>query len=277
MASPLATGLFHAAVDMSGSSVLNASLQRAESANRVFLQKTGCGDRVCLRRLSVTQVLQAVPWQEFPFWAAEDLTDLPTRGRFVGPVAVVDGHVLEAPPLELRSFSRSLPEEALRLYPSSAPCPTPDRCPERAYTTMGSDIRLTCPSNHLARSAAAALRSPVYRYLVTHTPSGPVGVASGLLPFAGRFSFRGLDAVAFFGGMESVLGKTPSDRDRSFQELLTRHLVGFARTGKMAAEWPEYPEATALLSDRLALVQNYSSARCRLWKENGLDAYAWTS
>lgn len=28
------------------------------------------------------------------------MTDLPTRGRFVGPVAVVDGYVLEAPPFE---------------------------------------------------------------------------------------------------------------------------------------------------------------------------------
>lgn len=44
---------------------------------------------------------QAIPWQVYPAWAAEDLTDLPTKGNFVGPVAVVDGVVLEAPPFEV--------------------------------------------------------------------------------------------------------------------------------------------------------------------------------
>lgn len=44
---------------------------------------------------------QAVPWQEYPSWAADDLVDLPVKGRFVGPVVVVDGYVLEAPPFEV--------------------------------------------------------------------------------------------------------------------------------------------------------------------------------
>lgn len=58
MTSPAAKGLFRAAVDMSGSYVFNASLERAEADNRVFLEKTGCRDGACLRRLSVQQVLQ---------------------------------------------------------------------------------------------------------------------------------------------------------------------------------------------------------------------------
>ncbi|XP_029282833.1 uncharacterized protein LOC115005160 [Cottoperca gobio] len=323
MTSPLAKGLFRAAVDMSGAYVYNTPLQRAESDNLAFLKKTGCGDLSCLRRLSITRILQAVPWQELPSWAADEKTDLPVRGRFIGAVAVVDGYVLEAPPFEvwekkgehsdvpfvigtmeqevdyrppagnisswtwgdyqwsvtdkLRSFSETLPKEALDLYPSSARCPTTDRCPERAYTTMVSDIRATCPNNDLAWRAAAALDSPVYRYVVTHTPSGPVNTSGVLLPFPSRFSFHCLDVVTFFGGLESVLGKPLSDGDKSFQDLFTRHLVNFAKTGKMADEWPEYPAATALLSDRLSTVQNYSAVRCQLWKENGLYAYAWTN
>ncbi|XP_018548383.1 para-nitrobenzyl esterase [Lates calcarifer] len=324
MMSPLAKGLFHAAVDMSGSYVYNATLERAESDNLVFLKKTGCRDLSCLRRLSVRQILQAVPWQEYPSWAADEMTDLPTRGRFIGPVAVVDGYVLEALPFEmwekkgghysdvpfvvgtteqeadfsppagnistwtwgdyrwfvtekLKSFSESLPKDALDLYPSSVPCPTSDRCPERAYTTMVSDIRVTCPNNDLAWRAAAALNSPVYRYVVTHTPSGPVNVSGDLLPFPSRFSFHCLDAVAFFGGLESALGKPLSDKDRRFQDLITHHLVSFARTGKMGKEWPEYPSATALLSHNLSRFQDYSAARCDLWQENGLFSYAWTN
>lgn len=78
----------------------------------------------------------------------------------------------------------------------------------------------------------AALLSPVYRYVVTHTPSAPVDESSDLMPFASRFSFHRLDALALFGGLEAVLGRPPSDRDRSFRDLLTRHLVHFARTGE---------------------------------------------
>lgn len=60
---------------------------------------------------------------------------------------------------KLRSFDENLPREALKLYPSSAPCPTKGCCPERAFTTMVSDIRVTCPNNDLALRAAGTLRS----------------------------------------------------------------------------------------------------------------------
>ncbi|XP_019967407.2 para-nitrobenzyl esterase [Paralichthys olivaceus] len=319
MTSPQAKGLFQAAVDMSGPYVHNVTLKQAESDNMVFLKKTNCGDLSCVRRLSVRQVLQAIPWEEYPSWAPDGMTDLPTRGRFIGPVVVVDGFVLKAPtfkemneghsdvpflvgtteqevdfrpPAEnismwtwedyrwfvtdkLESFSEKLPKDALDLYPVSGPCPIADRCPERAYTTMVSDIRVTCPNNELARTAAAALTSPVYRYVVTHTPSGPVNTSGGLLPFPSRFAFHRLDAVAFFGGLEVVLGKPLSDEDKRFQDVITRHLVNFAKTGKMEKEWPEFPAATALLSGRLSVTQNYSAARCDLWRENELLAYAW--
>ncbi|KAM3877257.1 para-nitrobenzyl esterase [Diretmus argenteus] len=323
MMSPLAKGLFHAAVDMSGSYVYNATLQQAESDNLVFLNKTGCRDPACLRNLSPREVLQAVPWQEYPSWAGDDLTDLPTKGSFIGPVAVVDGHVLPASPFEiletggnfsdvpflvgtteqetdfspplnnisewtwddyrwfvtekLGSFSDILPKEALDLYPSSAPCPIKVRCPERSYTTMVSDMRVTCPNNDLARRAAAALHSPVYRYVVTHTPSGAVDIGSDLIPFPSRFSFHCLDAVSFFGGLERVLGKPLSPQDKDFQDLFTRHLVTFAKQGKMEAQWPEFPAATALLSDKLSVVQDYSAVRCRLWQDNGFYSYAWVN
>lgn len=59
---------------------------------------------------------------------------------------------------KLQSFNESLPTAALKLYPPSAPCPTTDRCPERAYTTMVSDIRVTCPNNDVAQRAAGKLQ-----------------------------------------------------------------------------------------------------------------------
>lgn len=58
MVSPLAKGLFRAAVDMSGSYIFNATLEEANAANQVFLEKSGCRNSSCLRSLSAQQVLQ---------------------------------------------------------------------------------------------------------------------------------------------------------------------------------------------------------------------------
>ncbi|KAK2895011.1 hypothetical protein Q8A67_012240 [Cirrhinus molitorella] len=321
MMSPLAKGLFHGAIDMSGSYVYNASLESAEKDNLKFLRRTGCKDAICLRGLHIAQVLQAIPWQEYPSWAANELTDVPVKGVFLGPVAVVDNHVLKAPPFEswekggagsfndvpfvvgtteqetdfgppyenistwtwrdyrwivknkLTPFGEALTNQALSLYNSSAPCPTSDRCPERLFTTMVSDMRATCPRNDLAKRAAGALKSPVYRYLVTYTPSKQAN-ASSWLPFPSRFAFHLLDSLAFFGGLEMVLG-TLSPADIKFQEMITKYFVHFAKEGKMPAEWPEFPSHVALLDKNISFVTSYSRERCDLWEENGFYSYAW--
>lgn len=319
MMSPLAKNLFHRAIDMSGSYVYNASLESAEKDNLVFLKRTGCRNAACLRKLDVTQILQAIPWEEYPYWAAEDLTDIPVKGRFCGPVAVVDGHVLPVPPFDawkkpgqfndvpfvvgtteqeadygpvmknishwtwgdyewfvkekLSPFGNTSVSEALRLYNSSAPCPINDRCPERLYTTLVSDMRVTCPNNDLARRAADALSSPVYRYIVTYTPSKAVDYAPWM-PFQSRFSFHLLDSLAFFGGLEMVLG-TASPQDKAFQELLTKYFIYFAKEGKMPAEWAEFPSRTALLDNTFRAVRDPFSERCRLWEEQDFYKYAW--
>ncbi|XP_016536653.1 para-nitrobenzyl esterase [Poecilia formosa] len=307
MMSPLAKGLFHAAVDMSGSYVLNATLEKAESDNLVFLKKTGCTDLACLRRLTMRQVLQ-VRYHHLQVsgrshhHGADQVPGLTLKqdegmshlmfASAAGDEAMIRMLIEAGAQLnlqsewtwgdyswfvteKLQSFGPGLPKDALDLYPSSAPCPTTVRCPERAFTTMVSDIRVTCPNNDLARRAAAALSSPVYRYVVTHTPSGPVNTSNGLLPFPSRFSFHCLDVLAFFGGLDRFLAKPLSPQDRSFQQLFTHHLVNFAKTGRMEAAWPEYPSAIALLSEKLEVKKNHSSTRCELWEKNGLFAYAW--
>lgn len=75
----------------------------------------------------------------------------------------------------------------------------------------------------------------MYRYLVTHKPSGPVNATSDLLPFASHFSFHSLDVVSFFRGLEVVLAKPLSDADEKFQSLITQHLVTFATTGELTS------------------------------------------
>lgn len=61
---------------------------------------------------------------------------------------------------KLQAFGKDLPKAALGLYPDSAPCPARDRCPERALTTMVSDLRVTCPAGDLALRAAGEAAQP---------------------------------------------------------------------------------------------------------------------
>lgn len=323
MMSPQAKNLFHRAIDMSGSYVYNATLESAEKDNLVFLRRSGCKDATCLRKLSVTQVLQAIPWQEYPSWAMDDLTDIPVKDRFSGPVAVVDGHVLSVPPFEawnkkdgqysdvpfvvgtteqetdfsppvknisewtwddyewfvkekLSPFGNASVSEALRLYHNSAPCPINDRCPERLYTTLVSDMRVSCPNNDLARRAADVLSSPVYRYIVTYTPSKAAD-SSPWMPYNSRFSFHLLDSLAFFGGLEMVLGKI-SPEDKAFQDMITKYFIYFAREGKMPADWAEFPSHTAMLGKTFQDAEGMwhpFADRCKLWEEQDFYKYAW--
>lgn len=69
---------------------------------------------------------------------------------------------------KLRPFGDDVLSQALRLYNSSAPCPTNDRCPERLYTTLVSDIRASCPSNHLAKQAAGQHKLTCLITLIRH-------------------------------------------------------------------------------------------------------------
>ncbi|KAG2462706.1 para-nitrobenzyl esterase [Polypterus senegalus] len=320
MMSPLAKGLFHKAIDISGSYIYNKSLEEAEKENLIFLEKANCWDAQCLRSLSAEEIVKAVPWLEYPFWAAEDLNDLPIKGRFDGAVAVVDGYVLPAAPFQmweqkfseyndvpfvigttrqesdfspafnnistwtwddyqwfvrdkLKPFGNNISETALSLYQEFKQCQVPKRCPEKAYTTMVADMRITCPSNDLARRAARALKSPVYRYIVTYTPSSEALVLD-FIPFPARFSYHTLDTTGFFKSFD-INHKVSTATDRQFQQLMQKYFIHFVKTGKMPPEWQTYPKHIALLSNTFNAMTDDFPKQCSLWEENGFYSYAW--
>ncbi|XP_069596017.1 para-nitrobenzyl esterase-like isoform X1 [Ranitomeya imitator] len=320
MVSPLAKGLFHRAIDISGSSVFKATMEEAEKDNLPFLKRSGCQDARCLRNLSISKILQSIPWSEYPNWAADDLCDLPQKGKFIGPMIVVDGHVVLAPPLDvwkqkipgysdvpylvgttlqeaefapfysniskwseedyrwfvtslLRTFGGNLSSEALALYPTSEFCSQPERCVEKTYMTMVSDLRAACPSNVRAHRAAETLRSPVYRYQVDYTPSHPARIGS-FFTYDSWFAFHMVDTLGFFGTLDTILGAISED-DRTFQRLIRKYFIHFAKEGSMPPEWPEYPDGTAVLSTSLCAVKDYRSRQCALWEENDMFQYAW--
>lgn len=85
-----------------------------------------------------------------------------------------------------------------------------------------------------------ALTSPLYRYLVTYTPSKEAD-SSTWLPYPSRFSFHMIDSLAFFGGLEMALGTTTS-KDKAFQQTLTKYFIQFAKEGKHHSLTQEPPQ-----------------------------------
>ena len=93
LASPLAKGLFHKAWLSSASPILNKTAADAFKDNEIFLKNTNCANLTCLYSLTPDEVTSSVPWVEYPSWAMLDLGDLPTKNKFNGALAVIDGMV----------------------------------------------------------------------------------------------------------------------------------------------------------------------------------------
>ncbi|XP_077978737.1 neurotactin-like [Glandiceps talaboti] len=308
LVSPLTEGLFQRAWMMSSSVIFNKTLADAAKDNLVFLENTGCKDVKCLRDLSPDKVLTSIPWEVYPSWGAL-ITDLPDKNRFYGAIAIVDGIVVPNRPFDmwqsgrghdvpvvvgttaqeidfapvsddisnwtwdtfdaalkakLDPFEENITEQAKVLYPETG-------TPEYVYTTMVSDLRVGCPNDVLSATAAAALQSSVYRYITTSRPSQPV---SAFKPFKSTYAFHGWDCFAFFDTLGQFLS-TPSKEDVKFSKKMQELFLGFARDGKMPAEWQPFPESTALIATNLTTVKRYHAAECDFWTKHGFFSYAW--
>ena len=142
-----------------------------------------------------------------------------------------------------------------------------------AYTSMASDIRLTCPNNILALNASRAFKSFVYRYIVTNAPSSPIN----LIGFSATFAIHMWDLVALFG-FPPAFHYNPSSKDLRFMENLRREFGKFIHGKLKDSSWKQYPEHTAVFTDNGMQVLNkdgYHKRECDFWLENGFFPYAW--
>jgi len=55
----------------------------------------GCSDqgsvRDCLRGKNATELIDGIPWIQYPSWGAHDLINIPSKDSFIGAVLVTDG------------------------------------------------------------------------------------------------------------------------------------------------------------------------------------------
>ncbi|XP_021372330.1 uncharacterized protein LOC110462619 isoform X1 [Mizuhopecten yessoensis] len=312
LTSPLAQGLFHRAWLLSASPLLTKTKVGAAIDNMVFLKKTNCDNITCLLQMSANDVTQAVPWNEYPFWAMMDQIDLPVRGQLDGGLSIIDGYVLKEAPFDAwvkghgndvpvivgttaqENDFEGIPDEivnkstyetyVMRKIGSFGSdiakmalrlYPVGKETVRHQFTSMVSDVRVGCGNDLLALYAAVNTNSPVYRYVVTSVPSAPVspfGIALDTL-----LSFHGWDGYAFFGTMQEIMSH-PSGNDIMFEANLRREIMSFVESGSpYSKDWHPFPESVVLLSDDTKVTSGYHTYHCNFWMENGFFDYSWVN
>ncbi|XP_033741434.1 para-nitrobenzyl esterase-like isoform X2 [Pecten maximus] len=312
LASPLAKGLFQKAWMLSASPLLTKTSVGANIDNIVFLKNTNCSNITCLLHMSAHDVTQAVPWNEYPFWAMADQVDLPVRAQLDGGLAIVDGYVLKETPLDAWVNGRSndvpliigttaqetdfvgIPNELMNKSTYDAYVlrklgsfgtdiakmalrlyPLGKESIRHQFTSMVSDVRVGCGNDIVALWAAVNTDSPVYRYVVTSVPSVPVrafGIGSET-----ALSFHGWDGYAFFGTLPEIMVH-PSHNDIMFEANIRREIMSFVETGSpYSKDWLPFPESVVLLSDNTKVTSGYHSYQCDFWMQNGFFDYSWVN
>ena len=171
---------------------------------------------------------------------------------------------------KLGPFLRNAVSEVLSMYNGSL---DDGKSLQFAYSSMASDLRETCPNNVLALNASKGFRSPVYRYVMTNSPSAPINLFGAPVTLACHM----WDLLAFFG-FPDEFNYTPSGKDKSFMRDLRREFGEFIYKGTVKDEsWKEYPESTALFTDNGVSVpkEEYHKRECDFWIKRGFFSYGW--
>jgi para-nitrobenzyl esterase len=298
VASPLAAGLFSAALMESGACVATP-LAKAEEKGIEVAKAVGCegeGAAACLRNVPATALAQTTPAE----------VDIAAVGR-LSYDGVIDGWSLPAAPLELIAQGKHnrvpvaignntaetgaavppieteeqyraavaafvtgagsgqvLVDAVLAQYPASS-YPTP----RAAYVALTSDVKFVCTARTAARALAAAQPEPVFRFVFSHVAEN----ASALLQARG--AVHGSELTYVFGNLavETATGVyTPGPSDLAVSEAFRSYWTAFARDGDPngggATPWPRYDAATdpyLLFADPLAAEAGHRSAQCDFW------------
>ena len=178
-----------------------------------------------------------------------------------------EGIVLE----HMYPFGIDVADTALKMYPMN------EMTPEYQFTTLSSDIRVTCGNNIMAIYASQNTKSPVYRYIVTAFPSKPVHILG--MPFPSSYSFHMLDALAFFGSLKDYINPL-SQSDIDLGSNVRREVLWFTRYGMpysafRTGTWKQYPNSTGLLGSVTEVVSDYHGPQCNFWLMKGFFGYSW--
>ncbi|MFF4350387.1 carboxylesterase/lipase family protein [Streptomyces sp. NPDC001530] len=299
IASPTARGLFHRAIQQSGSCVSDAALApltlaAAQRRGRSFAASVGCADpstaSACLRAVPATELLRGDSG-DASLWAANTgprLLPLPPRkawavGR-MSAVPVLSGSthdeyryftalrvdLLGGGPLTSRTYAaligQQYPDEAaavLETYPASA-----YSSPNLAYSAVGTDRLFACPARGDSRLYSG--RVPVYAYEFDD-PEAPPFIPA---PHTPQGAFHASE-LAYLFPTASLRPLTPAQQRLSV--AMTGYWARFAATGNPngpgAPAWPRYTTdrdgIQVLTPDQTAPTTTFAADhRCAFWQRH---------
>ncbi|KAK2193495.1 hypothetical protein NP493_12g08010 [Ridgeia piscesae] len=304
---PDTKGLFHRAWLMSPSPKFERPLAQTQRENLDFLNHTGCGQASpdaskevleCLHHLAPEDILDALPWDA---WENPQFQHLPERGETSRALAIVDGVFVAQQPVlawkhqmvndvpllignmaqevwgdakmpstwddydayvrhKLDPFQANMSEMAVQLYGHD------QALPDYQLASMVSDLRAICGVDEIAKVAASVFKSPVFRYVA----------APHMLDTKHNttYAFRGMDALAFFGGVKAFTSK-PTDNDRKFVKNIRDVVAQFTSNGQIPG-WETFPTKTGIQTLSIQLPGVFKPNACRFWRENGMfPEFAW--
>lgn len=293
LASPLAKGLFHAAISESGG-LPATTLAAAESALSARVDSTSCAnaaDRLlCLRSKTAAELLAELPGSIGIGGVA--VGNDPSK---YGPV--VDGKLLGKSWVETvkagehnrvpfiigtnadelaqmmsvkvtteaeyqmvvqQSFGVSAPS-VLAAYPV-ADYPTP----QDALVALYSDMRFTCPAREIARALAAAQQEPVRRYFFTRRAKTLIGEN----PAA-----HAVELLYVWNTLTDIIGYNPVAEDLALSNTMMEYWQRFGAAGDpnggTLLNWPLYDGAKDSFLELNAppsAGEGVRTAQCDFWK-----------
>jgi para-nitrobenzyl esterase len=298
VASPLAKGLFSAALMESGGCVA-AGAAAAQSFAGTFAAKVGCtgGDvAACLRGVDATTLELAFPEpasvsapKQGDFQPNVDgVTLLDTPHKVIATGAhnhvpfVVGGNANETGQAIVAQYPAGMTaqqyDDAVLAYAGGnatvasavqAMYPPSDYGgdPRAAFIALTTDSKFVCTVRYDARAAAASQSEPVRRYFFTHvvdgTPALPAVTAAG--------AFHGLELLYVFRHIAPA-GYTPSAGEQSLTDAIDGYWSRLAETGDPngggAPTWPPYDASTdpaIVLDDVVTTTSGIRSKYCDYW------------
>jgi len=262
LASPLAKGLFHRALALSGTSLaVRTTLAEAEKAGVTFAQTLGAPSLAALRQKPAEEVLRAKQPRMGPVvdgWVLpQDVYSIFAAGR-QSRVPLVVGTVADDAPgagtaptaaaahTDARSTYGERADRYLKLYPATTDAEAAKSAHAFRTNSALANARL------LARLHSKTAQSPVYWYFFTHTSPMPEGVVWDGRPAPSWGAYHGSELVYVFNAFP-FQDWAWRPVDRKLGETISSMWVTFARTGSPNGsglpEWPVFdPKLEVLMN-----------------------------
>jgi len=291
--SPLASGLFGAAVMESGACSAKTNVD-AETFGTLFLNATGCGSAAdipgCLRSLSAASITTALPQQVLV--AGNGGGYQPNVDGYVIPDAAVailrsGGHnkvplvvgansdetARQVPAMTEQEYRnavlaltgglQALADAILGMYPISAY----GNDPRKAYVALTTDAKFICTARQTLKAAAEGKSPGLYRYFYTHAFQN----GGSALKAAG--AFHGAELAFVFRHL-NFSGYVPTQGEEALADAFTAYWTNMAATGNPGGAgmpgwdtWDPARDNYQQLDETIAEGEALRKTQCDFWNK----------